>query len=172
MGKLDALDDPLADELLAARLIANLATLNRDGSVHLVPLWFAWDGEAILLPTNHATRKIRNLESDDRATVMIDDSRVGFDVRGIMLRGRAALIRAPSSLDLNRAIHERYVTANGLALAPVREYLDTDDVTIRLTPEEARSWDARGTTRDQALRESGEYLPLPMPYEPVVEDSA
>jgi hypothetical protein len=40
--------DELARELLEARLIANLATRNRDGSIHLVAVWFLWDGMALL----------------------------------------------------------------------------------------------------------------------------
>lgn len=160
-GRLDALDSPLAQELLGGRLIARLATLNPDGGVHLVPLWFSWDGETVLLPTNRETRKIRNLERDERATLTIDDSRAGFDVCGIMLKGRVQIVRPPSSRELNRLIHLKYVTEKGLALPAVREYLDTDDVTIRFRPASASSWDARETAYGRALRESGEYLPLP-----------
>jgi hypothetical protein len=46
----DLLRDELSRELLAAPLIANLATLNADGTIHLVAMWFRWDGKAILIP--------------------------------------------------------------------------------------------------------------------------
>lgn len=156
----DLLAEGLARELLEARLIANFATLNRDGSVHLVPLWYLWDGEAVLLPTSGATRKVRNLERDARATVMIDDSRGGFDLRGITLTGRAAILRSGEAVALNRRIHLRYLTERGRDLEPVDRYLATDDVTIRFAPERASSWDLRGTEQGRALIETGEFHPL------------
>jgi general stress protein 26 len=75
---MEAASDPLADdlarEILHARPIANLATFHSDGSIHLVAMWFLCDGDALLIPTSHRTRKARNLQRDPRATVMINDS--------------------------------------------------------------------------------------------------
>jgi PPOX class probable F420-dependent enzyme len=156
----NVLSEQLPRELLDARLIANLATLNPDGSVHLVGMWFLWDGSALLSPTSRATRKARNLERDPRATVMIDDSRGGFDLRGVTLVGRAELVAGDEAFELNRRIHLKYVTERGLALEPVRSYLATDDVTIRFTPERVSSWDLRSTEQGRALAESREFLPL------------
>ena len=156
----DLLSEGLAREFLEARLIANFATLNRDGSVHLVGMWFLWDGEAVLLPTSAATRKVRNLERESRATVMIDDSRGGFDLRGITLTGRAAILRDPEAVSLNRRIHLKYVTERGRDLQPVDRYLGTDDVTIRFVPERVSSWDLRNTEQSRALVDTGEFRPL------------
>ena len=153
----NVLNSELARELLAARLIANLATLNSDGTVHLVGMWFLWDGDHVLSPTSRRTRKARNLARDPRATVMIDDSRGGFDLRGITLIGRVEIVAAPESLSLNRRIHEKYVSPVGLELDPVRAYLATDDVTLRFHPERVSSWDLRNTEQGRALAASGEF---------------
>jgi PPOX class probable F420-dependent enzyme len=151
----DVLSEPLARELLGARLIANLATLDADGSVHLVGMWFLWDGAAILLPTSGVTRKARNLERDPRATVMIDDSRGGFDLRGITLKGRAEIVRGEDALAINRRIHLKYLTERGRELAAVDRYLSTDDVTIRFSPDRASSWDLRNTEQGRAVAAAG-----------------
>jgi PPOX class probable F420-dependent enzyme len=156
----DVLTGELAQELLAARLIANLATLNTDGTPHVVAMWFLWDGGAILSPTSRRTRKAKNLVRDPRATVMIDDSRGGFDLRGITIVGRAELVEPPESLRLNREVHRKYVTDGGLALDPVHTYLSTDDVTIRVVPTRVSAWDLRNTEQGRALAESGEFRPL------------
>jgi PPOX class probable F420-dependent enzyme len=156
----DVLAGALERELLEARLIANLATLNRDGSLHVVPMWFAWEEGEILIPTSHRTRKVRNLERDPRATVMIDDSRAGFDLRGIALSGRATIARGEDARAVNRRIHLKYMTERGRELPAVDRYLDTDDVTIRLRPERVRSWNFRSSDAFRALAESGEFLPL------------
>lgn len=156
----DVLREPLAQELLAARLIANLATLDADGNIHLVGMWFLWDGTTVLLPTSGATRKIRNLERDPRATVMIDDSRGGFDLRGLTLTGRAAIVRGPEALTLNRRIHLKYLTEQGRELGAVDRYLSTDDVTIRFSPERVSSWNLRDTEQGRSLAQLGGARPL------------
>lgn len=156
----DVLREPLARELLAARLIANLATLDANGSVHLVGMWFLWDGTAVLLPTSGATRKIRNLERDPRATLMIDDSRDGFDLRGLTLTGRASVVRGPEAVAANRRIHLKYLTEAGRELEEVDRYLSTDDVTIQFTPERVSSWNLRDTEQGRSLAEKGGARPL------------
>jgi PPOX class probable F420-dependent enzyme len=156
----DLLTDPLARELLASRLIANLATVDADGSVHVVPLWFLWRAPHVLLPTSHATRKIRNLERDPRATIMIDDSRGGFDLRGITLVGEASIDRGPAAVATNREIHLKYLTEDGRGLPAVDCYLATDDVTIRFMPHRHTSWNLRDTTQGEELRKHGGWLQL------------
>lgn len=112
------------------------------------------------MPTSGRTRKIRNLERDPRATVMVDDSRGGLDLRGVTLVGRCEIVRSPAAVELNREVHLRYLTARGRSLDAVDAYLSTDDVTIRFLPEKASSWDLRGTEAGRALLETGEFLPL------------
>lgn len=152
-----ALADELARDILEARLIANLATFNSDGSIHLVAMWFLWDGEVLLSPTHRATRKARNLQRDSRATVMIDDSKGGFDLRGVTLACEAEVLDLPASRELNRRVHLRYVTEAGLELDPVKRYLATDDVTLRLRPTKISSWDLRNTEQGRALLETGAF---------------
>ncbi len=147
-------------ELLAARLVAKLATVNRDGSIHLVAMWYLYEDGALLIPTSGATRKVRNLERDPRATAMIDDSRGGFDLRGVTLVGHAEILRGERARELNPRIHLKYVTPKGLALEPVRTYLETDDVTLAFRPERVSSWDLRSTGQCRALSEAGLYWPL------------
>lgn len=156
----DLLTEPLAGELLGAPLIANLATLNKDGSIHLVAMWFLWQDGAVLIPTSRSTRKSRNLRRDPRATVMIDDSRGGFDLRGITLFGRAELVEGEEAVALNRSIHRKYVTDEGLLLEPVSSYLASDDLTVRFLPERVSSWDLRSTPQGRALAETGLHRPL------------
>jgi PPOX class probable F420-dependent enzyme len=156
----DLLTDALADELLAAPLIAKLATFNADGSIHLVPMWFAWQPPALLIPTSSRTRKCRNLARDHRATVMIDDSRGGLDLRGVTLVGEAEIVGGRGAPEVNRAIHLRYLTEAGRALPEVDGYLRTDDVTVRFVARRISSWDLRSTDQCRAVARAGAALPL------------
>jgi nitroimidazol reductase NimA-like FMN-containing flavoprotein (pyridoxamine 5'-phosphate oxidase superfamily) len=46
-------------ELLSKTLIANLATLDNDGGIHILPMWFLRIGNDICIPTSHHTHKYR-----------------------------------------------------------------------------------------------------------------
>lgn len=150
----------LAREILSRRLIAAFATPSPDQSVHVVPMWFRLDGDRILLPTSRQSRKIQNLRRSARATVMVDDSRGGLTVRGVMLVGSADVIERPEARTLNRSIHLKYVTAEGLGLAEVQQHLETDDVTICLIPERVVIWDHTAMPGSRALAARGLGLPL------------
>ena len=75
------------DELLSMTLVANLATIDDDGSIHLVPMWFLRIGNNIYIPTSHHTHKYRNLRVRPRASVMIDVSKAGLNLKGVLIRG-------------------------------------------------------------------------------------
>jgi PPOX class probable F420-dependent enzyme len=159
------LADPLVQELLASRLVGVLSTLEPDGSVHAVALWVARDGDAVLLGTGSRSRKVANLERDPRATLVLHDSRPGFEVCGASLRGRVEIVRGAEALPLVARVHHRYVTGEGRALGDVAPFLDSDDVALRFVPETAFTWDERGSAAARALRETGTALPLE-PTEP------
>jgi PPOX class probable F420-dependent enzyme len=156
----ELLASDLAGDLLGARLIAKLATYSPDGTIHLIPMWFACEDGAVLMPTSGASRKTRNLRRDARATVMIDDSRGGLDVRGITMVGRVEILSGAEAQAANRRVHLRYVTETGLAFPDVEEALRSDDVTLRFRPERGASWDFAGHPASRVLLESGEFEPL------------
>ena len=154
------LADRLVQELLAARLIGVLATIERDGSVHAVPMWLAPVEGAILLATGSRSRKVRNLERDARATLVLHDSRPGAEVCGASIRGRVELVRGEAAGPLVGRVHRRYVSERGLALPETREFLAADDTALRLVPEVAVTWDERSSPAADALRAGGGALPL------------
>lgn len=159
-GSAAVLADPLVQELLAARLVGVVATVERDGSVHAVPMWIAPADGAILLATGSRSRKVRNLERDARSTLVLHDSRPGAEVCGVSMRGRADVVRGNSARPLVRRVHRRYVTEAGLQLPEVVEFLSFDDVAIRFVPQAAMTWDERGSDASAVLRATGEALPL------------
>jgi PPOX class probable F420-dependent enzyme len=150
----------VATELLGLRLIAALATIDADGAPHVVPMWFVYDGGSVLIPTSARTRKIRNLRRTPRATLMVERAGGGLDVRGAMLAGTVEIVEGAEARRLNRSIHLKYVTEEGLVLPEVRGYLDTDDVTIRLRPDRVATWDLTDSPGSRALARAGLARPL------------
>jgi PPOX class probable F420-dependent enzyme len=158
--EVELLGGALACELLEARLIANLATLNADGTIHLVPMWFLWEDDAVLMPTSGTSRKARNARRDERAAVMVDDSRGGLDVRGLTMTGRVEIATGAEAAAANRRVHRKYLTGAGLELPEVQEALATDDVTLRFLPERAQSWDLSSHPASRLVLEAGAFEPL------------
>ncbi|HXF97282.1 MAG TPA: pyridoxamine 5'-phosphate oxidase family protein [Gaiellaceae bacterium] len=155
----DALRHPLLRELLAARLVCVLATYD-EGWIHAVPMWFAAEEGAVLLATGSRSRKVRNLERDPRASLVVHDSRAGYEVCGALLTGRAEVVRGAAARPLVARVHRRYVDPACWDEPPVRAFLASDDVALRLAPERALVWDERGSAAAALLRARGGALPL------------
>ncbi len=154
------LESPLVRELLAARLVGVLATLDADGSPHVVPMWLAARSADVVLAASSRSRKVGNLERDPRATLVVHDSRPGAEVCGASLRGRVEVVRGPRATGLVKQVHLRYLTQAGAALPESQAFLAFDDVALVLTPERAWTWDERDNPAVVALSTSGEALPL------------
>jgi PPOX class probable F420-dependent enzyme len=75
-----------------------VGTLERDGSVHLSTLWFALVDGKIVFETYRKSQKIKNLQRDDRITVLAEDGLVYEELRGVMIKGRARLIDDPDEV--------------------------------------------------------------------------
>jgi PPOX class probable F420-dependent enzyme len=149
----DVLADPLVRELLGRRLVAVLATIGPDGVPHVTPLWFAEDGDAIVMATGSGSRKVENLRRDPRATLVLHDSKAGFKVCGVSIEGRVEVRAAAAAAELVERVHARYVDSDA---AEVVEFLASDDLALRLVPERAWTWDQRGSPAARA----GGGLPL------------
>ena len=103
-----------------------------DRSLHAVPMWLAPSDGAILFATGSRSRKVRNLERDPRATLVLHDSRPGAEVCGASIKGRVELVRGAAAKPLVERVQRRFVSEPGLALPVVREFLSSDDVALRL----------------------------------------
>lgn len=154
------LSDTLVSELLDARSIGVLATLDPDGAVHAVPLWYARDGETVVFATGGSSRKARNLARDPRGTLVLHDSRPGFEVCGASVRGRVSIVSGEAARPLIACVHRRYVSEAGLELPAARAFLSGDDVALVLRPETAVIWDERANPATAVLRDAGGAFPL------------
>ena len=159
------LADALVRELLEARLIGVFATLDPLRSIHAVPMWYAGDEGCVLLATGSRSRKVRNLQTDPRATLVLHDSRPGFEVCGTSIAGRVEIVQGLEARGLVDRVHDRYVAEGADDDPAVREFFVSDDVALRLRPVTALTWDERGSPASRALRARGEALPL-VPTDP------
>ena len=78
------------DQRLRAEPIIWLSSVRPDGRPHLVPVWFWWDGAAILIFSKPAAQKVRNLRHNPQVVLALDSADEGEDV--VLLEGRAELL--------------------------------------------------------------------------------
>ena len=153
-------EDSLVRELVEARLIGVFATRDPLTSIHAVPMWYAVHEGRVLLATGSRSRKVRNLERDPRATLVVHDSRPGFEVCGTSISGEVEIVRGPEAVGLVDLVHARYVAEGADEDPAVRVFLTSDDVALRLRPIDALTWDERDSAASEALRARGAALPL------------
>jgi PPOX class probable F420-dependent enzyme len=138
-----SLSDPQVQQLLEGRYIATLGTVRPDGSIHMVAVWYWFDGTHLFVATSSRSRKARNLQSKQNVSVMID-SRDPAASLGITLAGTAQVLTGDASRKANAAIHGKYLSVAALAdprVGPV--FAGWDDVTIQITPASVIAWDMR-----------------------------
>lgn len=143
------------------RLIANLATHDEDGSIHLMSMWFLRINNDICIPTSRQTHKYRNLVSRPRASVMIDISRAGLNLKGVLIKGQVALVIGEEARNINRLIHLKYVTSDALDNPTVAFYLSKgDDVTVKVHMDHLISWNLNDSKAGMALCKAGWFNQL------------
>jgi PPOX class probable F420-dependent enzyme len=159
-----SLTDPLIKQLLSGRYIATLATHNPDASIHMVAVWYWFDGTNILVATASSTRKARNLQANPHASLMIDsrDPAASF---GVTIAGPVQVLTGESSQKCNEEVHRKYLSEAALADARVGPVFTAwDNVTIQLKPVSVFAWDMRLVDQQAfggALQSNPTYL-LPL----------
>jgi nitroimidazol reductase NimA-like FMN-containing flavoprotein (pyridoxamine 5'-phosphate oxidase superfamily) len=149
------------DELLSMTLIANLATLDNDGSIHILPMWFLRVADDICIPTSRQTHKYRNLQARPRASVMIDLSRDGLNLKGVLIRGRVELLEGDEARRINHLIHLKYVHPEAFSDDSVATYLSKgDDITVKVHMDHLVSWNLADSNAGKALHAGGWSRPL------------
>jgi PPOX class probable F420-dependent enzyme len=142
-----SLADVVVRQLLDGRHIASLATENPDSSIHMVAVWYWFDGTHVWVATSSRSRKARNLQSNPKVSLMID-ARDPAASYGVTIAGTAEILSGDVSRKRNMEIHRKYLSEAALAdtrVGPV--FAAWDDVTIQIAPASVIAWDMRQADR-------------------------
>jgi PPOX class probable F420-dependent enzyme len=136
-----------ADEvasLLAGSRKLQLATINQDGTPHLVTMFYVMLGGKIAFWTYRSSQKARNLARDPRVTCLVETGDEYFELRGVAVSGRARCVEDPAGvLEIGRGV------AKGMAGVPadaVEDYVAhaaRKRVGYIVEPQRTISWDHR-----------------------------
>ena len=92
--------------------MAVMATINSDGSPHLSPNWYYYDGERLFFVTTKERKKFYNLKRDQRISVCVYEPPLASDY--VVMQGPAIiddLVPTSNLWGTARLVIERYVDA-------------------------------------------------------------
>jgi PPOX class probable F420-dependent enzyme len=126
-----------------------LSTVRPEGGPHLVPIWFWWDGEALLVFSKPGAQKVRNLRAHPSVMLALGDAEDDFDVG--LLRGQAELLETPTSEVLPAAHLHKYAEKLAAIGLGAEEYAATYSQVIRIVPDDFLPWHGRTAPRSVRL---------------------
>jgi PPOX class probable F420-dependent enzyme len=119
-----------------------LATINPDGTPHLVTMYYALDGGQITFWTYRASQKARNLARDPRVTCLVETGEQYFDLRGVQVRGRVRCVDDPALVrEIGRRIAAVMAGPDAGSLDDYVEHAARKRVGYVVEPERVSSWD-------------------------------
>ena len=92
---------------------------------------------------------------------MIDKSRAGLNLKGVLIMGQVELISGQEAQLINHSIHLKYVKPEALSDIRVSSYLsEDDDVTVKIHMDRLITWNLADSKAGKALRAGGWFHPL------------
>ena len=99
-----------------------LATINQDGTPHLVAMYYVLLDGRIAFWTYRASQKARNLARDPRVTCLVEAGEQYFDLRGVQVQGAVRTVEDPAGvLRIGRRIA---AVMAGTGAPPPDEYVE------------------------------------------------
>ena len=134
--------NPVAQQLLESAIPARLAYTWHDGTPRVVPMWFHWTGEDLVMGAPPNAPKMRVLADHPDVAVVIDSNEWPYQV--LTIRGSATVTEVEGFFPEYAAMARRYLGEEGgeqfMGLATQRF---TRWARIAIRPEEVRLLDFR-----------------------------
>ena len=141
------LTDEEQDELIERERIVVVSSLGPRGWPHVMPLWYVPRDGDVWIWTYAKSQKVKNLERDPRATLLIETGNEYTELRGIQIEAEAELIRDLDRIvDYAKEMTIRYSdgieSVKGDAAAALRAQAPKR-VAIHFHPVRTATWDHR-----------------------------
>lgn len=128
------------DEFLKKQKILRLATIGKNKTPHISPVWYRYSGKKIYIGTNTSRQKIKNLKRNNKVSFCVDVGVNAPDIYGVMGQGNANLILDDTKVkSIAKKILLRYFKS--LENKSAKELLDDTDCIIEIIPDKVTVWD-------------------------------
>ena len=118
-------------------LIADLATLRPDGSPHVAPVWFHYDGQSLKVVSEKKSVKVRNIRHDPRVSVSIPTPSEPY--KYVLFDGTAT-VSLDEIPELTRSMAVRYMGQVQGERYAERVLQELDFCLITVTPSKILGW--------------------------------
>jgi PPOX class probable F420-dependent enzyme len=131
------------DEFLAGRRSMAMSTINHDGSIHTVAMWYGFLEGCVAIESKAKAQKVLNLRRNPNITMMVEDGEKYEELRGVTIVGKAEIIDDPARMfTLGISVFERYMGAKYTdAMKGAVEAMLHKRVVVKVEPTRVVSWD-------------------------------
>ncbi|GIM92063.1 pyridoxamine 5'-phosphate oxidase family protein [Paractinoplanes toevensis] len=146
MKQRDTVSMPTADieKLLDGGRKLQLATINPDGTPHLISMFYAMLDGRIAFWTYRASQKARNLARDPRVTCLVEDGDDYFELRGVQIAGEVRRIDDLAGVtEIGRLVAARMAGQDAAVLDDYVAHAATKRSAYLVEPRRVVSWDHR-----------------------------
>ena len=127
------------DEFLKEQKILRLATIDKNKTSHVVPVWYRYSAKKFYIGTNTKTQKVKNVKKNKCVSCCVDIGINAPNIYGVMVQGNANLILDfPKVKTIAKKILLRYFKT--LENKSAIELLDDTDCIIEIVPEKFTVW--------------------------------
>ena len=134
-------------ELLEEERVVVVSTIGPRGWPHSMPLWYVVRGAEIWIYTYAKSQKVRNLERDPRATLVVETGREYGELRGVEIEAEAEIHRAADTVfEIARELTLRYaegVESLDRAAVEALRAQARKRVAVRFAARRVATWDHR-----------------------------
>lgn len=122
-----------------------LATINRDGTPHLVTMFYGLVEGKLAFWTYRTSQKALNMERDPRITCLIEGGEDYFELRGVMMYGNAKPLTDPNDVRYvgSQVVRRMMDLEDEDAIAPYVEQTAAKRTAYIVEPTSVASWDHR-----------------------------
>jgi PPOX class probable F420-dependent enzyme len=138
-----AMTDEEMWDFIESQKSIQVATLNKDGSPHLIPLWFAVVDHKIVLETFTKSQKVVNLKRDPRIALLLESGDSYEQLKGVSINATAELV---DDVDEVHRLHLAVLKRNTpeipeATLDKLSAGMAPKKTAILIKPERVMSWD-------------------------------
>ena len=141
------------DRLLRREPVIWLSSVRPDSVPHLVPIWFSWDGESILVASKPYARKVANIRLNPRVMVALGEAEDDFDVG--LLEAHAELLAQPAGECLPAVHVAKYRDRMASIGLTSDEFVATYSQVIRIRPTRFLAWHGRSVPATAVAPDDG-----------------
>ena len=127
------------DEFLRDQKILRLATIGKNKTPHIAPVWYRYSGKKFHIGTNTKTQKAQNVKKNQRVSCCVDVGINAPNIYGVLVQGNANIILDDAKVKtIAKKILSRYF--KNLDNKSAKELLEDTDCIIEIIPEKFTVW--------------------------------